>query len=345
MTSTDGLCRDHHVSLRRQLAVGFEAAIRDGHLRPDAELPSSRDLAGQTGLHRSTVRAAYARLRVRGWIEGGTGGRLRVRAELATESRTPAGTGRGRPTGDESLAAIRRGVSRLLADARRSGVGRIAAIEALAMVASRASAPCGLGQGTASLSLFEPRRGFGTALAAELALRLGAAVSVTRRFPAASAACGAPIMVRDEILDRVSAAWPGSLDLIPVSVAGGTHERGLVRRIVRGGLVTLVSVSRTIRRYAAELAAREFDRGVSFRALGPDDPAALLRAVSASRLLLFDEPSRALLPDDPVPRIPIRLLREAEIATLRTYLKGPVSAVSMEQRRHALDSGLELERG
>jgi len=319
------LARDHHVSLRRQLAAGLEAAIRDGHLAPGARLPSSRDMAVRLGVHRSTVVAAYARLRRAGWVSGGPGGRMRVGSPEAGGSR-PRGTcvvlERDR-TASPARALAAEGLRALLGEARRDGIPRALALSALGDVLGELAAPSD--HAGIRLLLAEPRPGLRAALAAELSRRLGVVVETAShpdRF--APLGLGGPVLVRAGLEPRLGAA---GREIVPLHLAGGTRERGIVRRSVRCGLVTLVSGSRAVREYAIDLAAREFARGISFAAIAPADAPSVIRAVAASRLVLFDEASRGRLPPTAVPAVPIRLLGDPWVASIGRYLGLP-------ERRH-----------
>src|SRR5579864_7120250 len=65
---TTRLDRDAAVPLSRQLAAALRGAIADGSLAPDARLPSSRALAAELGLARSTVVAVFEQLTAEGFI-------------------------------------------------------------------------------------------------------------------------------------------------------------------------------------------------------------------------------------------------------------------------------------
>ncbi len=52
----------------RAIESALRDAIRDGRLQPEARLPSSRDLAGQLGVARGTITAAYAQLVAEGYL-------------------------------------------------------------------------------------------------------------------------------------------------------------------------------------------------------------------------------------------------------------------------------------
>ena len=55
--------------LRHQLARSIAEAIREGRLRPETRLPSSRDLAAQLSVSRGVVTDAYAHLAAQGFLE------------------------------------------------------------------------------------------------------------------------------------------------------------------------------------------------------------------------------------------------------------------------------------
>jgi len=57
----------------RQIARAIEADVRRGRLRPGDELPGTRTLAEELGVHRNTVAAAYAELAATGWISASRG--------------------------------------------------------------------------------------------------------------------------------------------------------------------------------------------------------------------------------------------------------------------------------
>ncbi|BDU74333.1 aminotransferase-like domain-containing protein [Mesoterricola silvestris] len=63
----------------RQIVNQVQGLIGQGSLRSGERLPSTRDLAGALGLHRSTVAAAYQELWALGWLELRPGAQPRVR--------------------------------------------------------------------------------------------------------------------------------------------------------------------------------------------------------------------------------------------------------------------------
>jgi GntR family transcriptional regulator/MocR family aminotransferase len=64
--------------VRGALERTLRDALRSGRLAPGTRLPSSRALAGDLGLARNTVAAAYAQLVAEGWLEGRQGAGTRV---------------------------------------------------------------------------------------------------------------------------------------------------------------------------------------------------------------------------------------------------------------------------
>lgn len=59
--------------LHRQLYLALRAAILEGRLKPGTRLPSSRALAGDLGISRNTVLAAYDQLTAEGYLAGRIG--------------------------------------------------------------------------------------------------------------------------------------------------------------------------------------------------------------------------------------------------------------------------------
>lgn len=296
------LSRDHHIPLRRQLAADLEAGIRDGHVRPGAPLPSSRDMARRLGVDRGTVGAALARLRRRNLIDLGKGQRPRV----STRPRPL------RPPPAVELAP-RAAALDLLRRAHAGGVSRWRLLNELERILGEPRSP-----DPHPVTLCEPRAGLRAVLAAELEDACGFvvhAVDSARKIPEE-----APVILRRELLPRMRRS--GTVECVPISLAGGTRERELVRRRMRRGFVVLLSRSETVRVFAAELAARDFALGVSFKALDPRlDAQAVQRAVAAATIIFHDR----LVPmsrhaGGMAPAVPITLLPPEEIERLRAYL-------------------------
>src|SRR5271170_3697474 len=70
------------VPLYKQLYQHFASLIENGQMQQSERLPATRELAGQLGLNRTTVAAAYELLESEGWITGevGRGSFVRARA-------------------------------------------------------------------------------------------------------------------------------------------------------------------------------------------------------------------------------------------------------------------------
>ncbi|PPK70245.1 PLP-dependent aminotransferase family protein [Actinokineospora auranticolor] len=79
------LAETGHGRRGRTLEAAVRAAIRDGRLPQGTRLPSTRDLAGQLGLSRGTVSAAYAQLVAEGYLKAKHG-------SGTTVATTPAGS-------------------------------------------------------------------------------------------------------------------------------------------------------------------------------------------------------------------------------------------------------------
>jgi GntR family transcriptional regulator/MocR family aminotransferase len=75
----------------RRIARAIEADVRRGRLRPGDELPGTRTLAEELGVHRNTVAAAYAELATGGWIAASRGKGSFVAHELPDDEATPRG--------------------------------------------------------------------------------------------------------------------------------------------------------------------------------------------------------------------------------------------------------------
>ncbi|HET9140570.1 PLP-dependent aminotransferase family protein, partial [Actinophytocola sp.] len=74
----------------RGLESALRSAIRTGQLAPGTRLPSSRDLAGQLGVARGTVTAAYGQLTAEGYLASRRGSGTTVAGELGCTGAAPA---------------------------------------------------------------------------------------------------------------------------------------------------------------------------------------------------------------------------------------------------------------
>ena len=86
--------RDGPHTLGAQIEEQLRAAIRTGALRPDAEVPSTRDLARQLGISRRVAVEAYAQLAAEGYLSIRQGARPRVSQTVVGGPTAP-----GRETG------------------------------------------------------------------------------------------------------------------------------------------------------------------------------------------------------------------------------------------------------
>ena len=91
----------------------LKSQMSDGILRPGAKLPSSRALASDLGVSRTTVVGVYEQLAAEGYIETAPGTRASVAAGIASASRAATGssTGGGR---EPKLSAYGRRAAQLL---------------------------------------------------------------------------------------------------------------------------------------------------------------------------------------------------------------------------------------
>ncbi len=208
--------------------------------------------------------------------------------------------------------AAREAAAWLLREAYAAGLTRLGVLgelEEIVSVGKRAE--------MCTVSLYEPRPGLRALLKAELeaACRIGVRPLGSLR----AARPGSPVIVRYELLARLRRAR--TVECLPVALAGGTRERDLVRRRARRGLVVLLSRSRTIRVFAAELAAGEFGSGVSFAAFdGVRDRRSAARALAAAKFIFHDRLLKRHAYSAAAPAAPITLVPPRETRRLRQYL-------------------------
>src|SRR5271166_5208050 len=91
---------DSDEPLYRQLFLQIKGLIDSAQIPKGARLPATRELAGQLGLNRTTVSAAYALLESEGLIAGhvGRGSFVTGRATSAGEHPVSASFSRSRPS-------------------------------------------------------------------------------------------------------------------------------------------------------------------------------------------------------------------------------------------------------
>jgi 2-aminoadipate transaminase len=111
---------ESHIPLYIQLRDQLRALVHSGELRSGDRIPASRELAGQLGVHRTTVANAYAELESEGLIRGHVGrGTFICGMPVKQFSPAPRSNGNGGAMRWESLFADERGdegLSRLMPD-------------------------------------------------------------------------------------------------------------------------------------------------------------------------------------------------------------------------------------
>lgn len=111
---------ESHIPLYVQLRDQLRALVHTGELRDGDRIPASRELAGQLGVHRTTVANAYAELESEGLIRGHVGRGTFICGKPARQfSPPPRSNGNGGATRWESLFADDRGeegLARLMPD-------------------------------------------------------------------------------------------------------------------------------------------------------------------------------------------------------------------------------------
>jgi 2-aminoadipate transaminase len=105
---------ESHIPLYVQLRDQVRALVYSGELRSGDRIPASRELAGQLGIHRTTVANAYAELEAEGVVEGHVGrGTFICAPTLKQFSPPPRSNGNGGAMRWESLFADERGMEGL----------------------------------------------------------------------------------------------------------------------------------------------------------------------------------------------------------------------------------------
>src|SRR5271167_1460322 len=84
---------ESHIPLYVQLRDQVRALVHSGELRSGDRIPASRELAGQLGVHRTTVANAYAELESEGLIEGHVGRGTFIRRDAAGHAAPDHGNG------------------------------------------------------------------------------------------------------------------------------------------------------------------------------------------------------------------------------------------------------------
>jgi GntR family transcriptional regulator/MocR family aminotransferase len=89
--------RTSEVPLHRQMYLGIRALVLTGRLRPGSRLPSTRRLASDLRISRTTTLDAFEQLIFEGYLEGKVGSGTRVSAHIPRDVQTLASTTLQRP--------------------------------------------------------------------------------------------------------------------------------------------------------------------------------------------------------------------------------------------------------
>lgn len=293
----------HRIPLWRQVAAQLSVEIRGRGAGRGEELPAVRALARELGLHRETVRAAYALLEEQGLVEVRGGSGVRVPGPPVPED--------GLPLGD----AFRRYLARERAAGR--SCREIASLFRCWYGGVRARRLLLVGEAGGDRSL----------RAAELSGALPS-VSVETSSPAdlrshperlhrglAAAMPAAAARLRDRL--------PPWSDVYPLRLSSLTVVRALLLRVPADAPVALVTGSRSLRRRIEELAAGLRGDEVPLLRLEPGDLEGRSSALEMARFVLTDLPGREAAagrrPGAPV--VPVRSLGRGTIAGLRRFFE------------------------
>jgi GntR family transcriptional regulator/MocR family aminotransferase len=107
--------------LHAQIDQALRARILAGAIRPGTRLPSSRSLATELGVARTTVLQALEALQAEGYLVAAPRSGVRVAPELPEEGFTPAPVGTGRPVSPPRLSLAARTLAALGTGAPRLG--------------------------------------------------------------------------------------------------------------------------------------------------------------------------------------------------------------------------------
>ena len=107
--------------LHAQIDQALRARILAGAVRPGTRLPSSRSLAAELGVARTTVLQALEALQAEGYLVAAPRSGVRVAPELPEEGFTPAPVGTGRTSSPPRLSIAARTLAALGTGAPRLG--------------------------------------------------------------------------------------------------------------------------------------------------------------------------------------------------------------------------------
>lgn len=289
------------VPIRRQIAARIEAAVREGELLPGVRLPDVRALALRVGVHRNTAWAVYRELTSAGLVRAVPGAGVYVREP-------------GTPPRDPFRAYL----------ARERAAGRTAR-----SLAAHFREWAGTLEGH-RVGVVEPLDGLLRLLIEELRLVLGSSWEVTGvslstalRRPAiltSRIVVGRPLVCA-QLRTRLPTRLLPWTELVPLPLRGGCQELRRVARLRPPAVVGILTVSRSIRRYARELLAGWARRGISLMTPVPGRAREVERARRIAALLFAD----LLCVADPGLAgcrrvLPFRCVREEALKEISRYL-------------------------
>ncbi len=273
------------VPLRRQLAVQLAAAIRSGSIREGQRLPSARKLARDLGIHRNTVFSAYKELHGLGLVRRVPRTGVYAGCSRFGSSASAAGVDRvGREhstAGDKSLEGE---LDRFLRSQRRCGRSARELDRLMARWVPRSAEP--------RILVVEPEPGLRRLLAAEIARCLpevrieGCTAGRVRRDPERHA--GWCIVARADVAAVLSEHDPATTDLHILRTSSPLGCRRAIRALQAGQVVSLLTVSRGLRRHVRELFAGDLGGRIGLFCPRPDRPQEISLALRISSLVLTD---------------------------------------------------------
>lgn len=285
--------------LPEQIALQLVAAMRAGGYPPGRRLPSVRRMAEALGVHRETVRGAYARLRAGGWVRVEPGSGVYVHDLLGPDGVDADGPlravlGRARAEGATAgeAAAVLERWARALRTPSVLVVGPDSATAAVwAAELSTELAETGVPVRTGTLETFAGLRGG------------------SREEPAAAGGPPPPslLVAAPPELGRVARRMPEAAELFALRPGPGPRLRRCLRRLPLGAVAVVLSRSRRIREEVVRIAATE--RGGEVAVLAPE-----LRGPELSRPLSV---ARFVLADRAVPTAQIALGTDHELVRFR----------------------------
>lgn len=257
------------------MAAQIGAAIRSGELDRGRRLPSSRRLSHSLGLHRHTVRAAYADLARLGLV------RLKPRSGVFVSG----GAGPGASSVPEGSArSLDADFAEFLRTQRSAGCSARDLNELMNRWANRSS----------DLGV--------VVVEVEPALRRLISVEIASMVPgvsvAASSCCqarrapetlrGRCVVARQEVAAHLRGLDPAMADLVVLRTAPVAGCRHLLRDLRAGEVVTLLTRSRLLRSHAREVLAGDLGGCVGLACPRPSCQSEVDRALRISSLVLAD---------------------------------------------------------